>query len=141
MTNLAKLATLLDDPEVRVVVYGLAHVQPVSPAIAPGAPQIRAVVLRLADTTEADQYNSWLSDSAPNKPITVDQIRSAFGTEAINDLAEYAQSDPVAIESQLVDVLPDLVDAISPGGRVVDADELNQEYSRAIEEDDRSDPY
>ena len=35
MAEIAKLSTLLDDPEVRELLYGLAHVGPGSPLIQP----------------------------------------------------------------------------------------------------------
>jgi hypothetical protein len=39
---------------------------------------------------------------------------------------------------QLAVVLPDLVDAVSPGGYVIEADELDQDLRAAIAADDHS---
>jgi uncharacterized protein YidB (DUF937 family) len=138
MTDLEKLSTLLDSPEVQVLVFGLAHVAPGVPSGDPGAPELRMMLARLADVTEAEQFNSWLSDDAGNHRITVDQVRAAYGPEMINDLARYVQSSPVDVETQLVAVLPDLVDAVSPGGSVIDANELAQQLNAASAADDRS---
>jgi len=129
---------LLDDPEVRVLVFGLAHLGPASPSIGSGAPCLRAVVLHLADTTDLEQYRSWLSDDAPNTAMTVDEVRATIGDGAISDLAAFVSGSPSAVAWQLAAVLPDLVDAVSPGGRVIDADRLAQELADASAYDDLS---
>ena len=73
MSDVRKLATLLDDPEVRDLVRGLAGNRP---------DRLRAIVLELAET------------------------------------------------------LPDLVDALSPGGRVIEVELLTRELAEATTEDD-----
>ena len=136
MNDIRKLSTLLDDPEIRELIFGLAHVGSASPAA--GAARLRAVVLRLADTTTAEQYRSWLSDSTPNKAMTVDQVRMTVGESALDDLARFTIGSPEAVAWQLAAVLPDLVDAVSPGGVIVDADLLAREIRTAITDDDLS---
>ena len=138
MTDIGKLSTLLDDPEVRLLIFGLAHIGPAHPPAGPGAPRLRAIVLHLADTTKTEQYRSWLSDDAPNLAITVDQVRVTIGDGAISDLAMFTGGTPGAIAWQLAAVLPDLVDAVSPGGEVIDADRLAQELAEASADDDLS---
>jgi uncharacterized protein YidB (DUF937 family) len=137
VTDIRKLSTLLDDPEIRELIFGLAHVESAAPSAEPGASRLHAVVLRLADTTTAEQYRSWLSDDAANKAITADQVRMTIGDGAIDDLAQFAGGSPVAVTSQLAAVLPDLVDAVSPGGEVIDAATLAQEIGQASADDDR----
>jgi uncharacterized protein YidB (DUF937 family) len=138
MTDISKLSTLLDDPEVRELIFGLAHVCSAPPSTESGASRLRAVVLDLADTTDSEQYRSWLSDDAPNKAMTVDQVRMTIGDGAVNDLAQFAGGSPSAVAWQLAAVLPDLVDAVSPGGEVIDASRLAQELVDASADDDRS---
>jgi uncharacterized protein YidB (DUF937 family) len=136
VNDIRKLSTLLDDPEIRELIFGLAHVGSASPSA--GAARLRAVVLRLADTTTAEQYRSWLSDSTPNKAMTVDQVRTTVGESALDDLAQFTIGSPQAVAWQLAAVLPDLVDAVSPGGEIVDANLLAREIRTAITEDDLS---
>jgi uncharacterized protein YidB (DUF937 family) len=136
VNDLRKLSTLLDDPEIRELIFGLAHVGSASPAA--GAARLRAVVLRLADTTTAEQYRSWLSDGTPNKAMTVDQVRMTVGESALDDLAQFTIGSPEAVAWQLAAVLPDLVDAVSPGGEIVDANLLAREIRAAITDDDLS---
>ena len=138
MTDISKLSALLDDPEVRVLIFGLAHVGSAYPSTEPGAPRLRAIVLHLADTTHLEQYTSWLSDQAPTMAMTVDQVQMTIGADAINDLALFAGGNPSAIAWQLAAVLPDLVDAVSPEGEVIDANLLARELAAANASDDLS---
>lgn len=138
MAEIGKLSTLLDDPEVRVLIFGLAHVGSAPPAVAPGVTRLHAVLLRLADTTEPEQYRSWLSDDAPNRAMTVDQVRAAIGGAALGDLAAFTGGGPEAVGWQLAAVLPDLVDAVSPGGTIIDAGRLALEIAQATADDERS---
>jgi uncharacterized protein YidB (DUF937 family) len=138
MTDISKLSTLLDEPEVRELVFGLAHVRSASPSTAPGAARLHAVVLNLARTTDPEQYRSWLADHAPNKAMTVAQVRTTIGDHAIDDLAQLTGGSPGAVAWQLAAVLPDLVDAVSPGGEIIDANRLAQEIADASAYDDLS---
>jgi uncharacterized protein YidB (DUF937 family) len=138
MTDIGKLSILLDDPEVRELIFGLAHVRSIAQSGGAGAARLRAVVLDLASTTSPEQYSSWLSDEAVNMAMTAHQVRMTIGDDAVNDLALLANDDPTAIAWQLAEVLPDFVDAVSPGGVVIDATVLDQEIADASELDDRS---
>ena len=53
------LMRLLEDPQVRVMVYGLAHVIPVTDETESGAARLCAAVTDLADTVDPDQYQGW----------------------------------------------------------------------------------
>ena len=119
------------------MVYGLAHVYPADPAES-GPERLRGILQCLIDTGEPAQVESWLSDHAANTPITVEQVRSAFGDDVIRDLASYVGGEPDAIAWQLTAVLPDLVDAFSPGGATVDVAEIRAAFLGAIEAGDRS---
>lgn len=138
MNDIGKLSTLLDDPEIRALIFGLAHVRSAPSSGQPGAPRLHAVVLRLAETTTADQYQSWLSDGMYNKAMTIDQVRMTIGDGALDDLAQFTSGSAVEVASQLAAVLPDLVDAVSPGGEVIDPDRLAREIAEATTDDDQS---
>ena len=88
--------------------------------------------------TDARQYRSWLSDDASNLAMTVDQVRLTIGDGAIEDLAAFLNGNPGAVAWELAAVLPDLVDAVSPDGQVIDADRLAAEIVDASADDDRS---
>jgi uncharacterized protein YidB (DUF937 family) len=138
MTDISRLSTLLDDPEIRTLIFGLAHVGSAFPSAGTGAPRLRAIVLHLADATDPEQYNSWLSDDAPNMAMTVDQVRMTIGAGAIDDLAQFVGGTSSAVAWQLAAVLPDLVDAVTPGGQVIESNLLAQEIAKASADDDLS---
>jgi uncharacterized protein YidB (DUF937 family) len=138
MADIGKLYLLLDDPEARNLIFGLAHVASALPAVRPGPARLPAVLLRLADTTRPEQYASWLSGDASNRPMTVDQVRQTIGDAAIADLAQMTGGSRGAVTWQLAAVLPDLVDAVSPGGAVIDAERLAMELAEASAADDSS---
>ena len=135
MTDIRKLSVLLDDPEIRELIFGLAH-GPARPSVAPGAARLHTIVLDLAGTTTPEQYGSWLSDDAHNEAMTPDQVRTTIGDGALNDLAIYTSSTAGAVTWQLAEVLPDLVDAVSPGGQVIDPMLIDREMTQASAEDD-----
>ena len=70
--------------------------------------------------------------------MAVDQVRLAVGDAAIADLAQFTSGSTASVAWQLAGVLPDVVDAVSPGGKVVDATRLAREINEAITIDDRS---
>lgn len=135
--DISKLSTLLDDLEIRVMVAGLAHVYPGHPTDTDGQ-RLRAALQQLTEAADPAQVTSWLSDHTPNLAMTVDQVRGVFGGEVIGDLATYTSGAPDQVAWQLTSLLPDLVDAVSPNGSVVDASELGRGLSAASEADDRS---
>lgn len=135
MTDIRKLSVLLDDPEVRELIFGLAHGS-ARPAVAPGAPRLHAIVCDLAGTVSPEQYGSWLSDEKRNEAMTTDQVRVAIGDGALEDLAAYTSSTAGAVSWQLAGVLPDLVDAVSPGGQIIEAGLIDREMTQASAEDD-----
>jgi hypothetical protein len=135
MTDIRKLSVLLDDPEVRELMFGLAHGS-ARPAVSPGAPRLHAIVCDLAGTASPGQYGSWLFDETRNEAMTTDQVRIAIGDGALDDLAVYTSSSAGAVTWQLAGVLPDLVDAVSPGGQIIDPLLIDREMIQASDEDD-----
>jgi len=138
MIDISRLAALLDDPQVRVVVFGLAHAGSSTTYGQAGAPRIHAVMINLADTVQPAQYRNWLSEDQPNRTMTVDQVRAAIGEDRIDDIARYADTPTTELAWQLAALLPDLVDALSPSGYIIDADHIAQYLRDATTEDDRT---
>ncbi len=133
-----RFRALLDDPEVRVLVFGLAHAEAFASSAEAGAPRLREVVRHVADTTEPQQYRRWTDGDTGPGSMTADQVRQALGDEVVDDLATYAETEPTEIAAQLATVLPGLVYAVSPGGSVLDANDLRQQLRAATADDDQS---
>ena len=64
-----------------------------------------------------DVVKSWIS-TGQNKPVSIDQIKKALGNEKLQELAERA-GIPVEQSSKLLkEMLPDIIDKLSPDGNL-----------------------
>jgi uncharacterized protein YidB (DUF937 family) len=61
--------------------------------------------------------NSWIG-SGPNQPISPDQVHQAFGPDMIRELAAGTGMNPQELAQKLSQVLPQVVDRMTPGGSV-----------------------
>ncbi len=67
------------------------------------------------------QVDSWIAQG-PNMAISPDQITKAFGMDRLGDLAAQAGMTQAEAASQLSEILPGLVDRMTPGGAMPRAD-------------------
>ena len=64
-----------------------------------------------------DIVNSWVS-TGKNLPVTPDQIKQGLGGDYLSQLASKAGVSPDATSSQLSSLLPDLIDKLTPNGKI-----------------------
>jgi uncharacterized protein YidB (DUF937 family) len=64
--------------------------------------------------------SSWIS-TGQNLPISADQIQHVLGSEQVKELAAKAGISPEAASSHLAQLLPMLVDRLSPNGQLPQA--------------------
>jgi uncharacterized protein YidB (DUF937 family) len=69
--------------------------------------------------------DSWVG-TGQNLPISAAQIQSVLGSEQIQQMAAKAGIAPEALSGQLANLLPQLVDKITPDGNIPDQDALQQ---------------
>lgn len=60
---------------------------------------------------------SWVS-SGPNQAISAEQIQAVLGSGAIGQFAEKLGVDPQVGAAKLAELLPGLVDGLTPGGQL-----------------------
>lgn len=65
------------------------------------------------------QVASWISKEA-NLPITGADIETALGAESLQRIAAHAQMSADQVKKGLAEILPNVVDKISPEGRIDD---------------------
>jgi uncharacterized protein YidB (DUF937 family) len=65
-------------------------------------------------------FDSWVG-TGPNRPITAGEIESALGAEAVARLARSVGADPVRVAAGLAEVLPRVIDQLTPAGALPDA--------------------
>ena len=63
---------------------------------------------------------SWVGTGA-NLPITPQQIQQVIGMEKISQIATRVGLDPVAVSQQLATILPQVINHLTPGGKLPEA--------------------
>ncbi|MFF3654960.1 YidB family protein [Streptomyces olivochromogenes] len=66
----------------------------------------------------AEHLQSWLGDGE-NLPLTPKQVAEGVGAEHLEALAAKADTDPATLAETLAKDLPQVVDQLSPDGRIV----------------------
>jgi uncharacterized protein YidB (DUF937 family) len=66
-----------------------------------------------------DAADSWVS-TGRNLPVSADQISTALGSGQLRELAQQFGISPDALPGQLANILPQVVDKLTPQGRVPD---------------------
>ena len=67
--------------------------------------------------------DSWVS-SGENLPISAEQVQSALGAEQIQQMASKAGIAPEALAGKLAELLPQVVDKVTPNGSIPDQSNL-----------------
>ncbi len=69
--------------------------------------------------------SSWIG-TGPNLPISPEQLQSVFGSEQVRTIAAKAGISPEAAQTGLAQVLPQLVDKMTPNGEVPQGDLMSK---------------
>lgn len=64
-----------------------------------------------------DVVKSWVGTGS-NLPISVDQIQKVLGSAKLSELAASSGSSPDAVSSGLAQLLPQMIDKLSPDGKM-----------------------
>lgn len=72
-----------------------------------------------------DIVGSWIG-TGKNLPVSGDQLQNVLGKDTINNLASKLGMDSNALTSQLSNLLPDVVDKLTPNGKVPEGDIFGQ---------------
>ena len=70
--------------------------------------------------------NSWVS-TGQNLPISAEQIRGVLGNEQVQQFATKVGISPDLATSKIAEILPVVVDKLTPGGKVPDGGGLLQQ--------------
>lgn len=72
-----------------------------------------------------DVIGSWVG-TGKNLPISPEQLKSVLGNDSIKNIASKLGMDSNALTSQLSNLLPDVVDKLTPNGKVPEGDLMGQ---------------
>lgn len=64
-----------------------------------------------------DVVNSWVG-TGKKLPVTPDEIKQGLGSDFLSQLASKAGVSPDAASAQLSSLLPDLIDTLTPNGKI-----------------------
>lgn len=64
-----------------------------------------------------DVVSSWVG-KGENKPVSADQIRLMLGDDKIAEIAKKAGIDPKTASLKISEILPQLIDKLTPNGKV-----------------------
>ena len=78
---------------------------------------LRELIQKFQSGGEAETVDSWIAQGQ-NAPIQPGQLRSVLGQQTIGDLMRHSGLTEQELLTQLAKVLPNLVDNLTPGGRL-----------------------
>ena len=85
--------------------------------------------LQGGDSPVADQFASWVG-TGENQPVTPDQAEQAVGSDTMAQVAQDAGVSHEEAKTQLAGALPQLIDKISPDGKLPDLGALGKLFGR-----------
>jgi uncharacterized protein YidB (DUF937 family) len=80
---------------------------------------LQGLVQSFHDKGMGGLVSSWIS-SGPNPPISGDQVHQALGSEQVEALAAKAGISPEVAGTAIAQILPGLIDKLTPNGSVPD---------------------
>ena len=83
------------------------------------------LISKFASKGLGDVIGSWVS-TGKNLPVSGDQLQSVLGKDTINNLASKLGMDKGALTSQLTNLLPNVVDKLTPDGKVPEGDIMSK---------------
>jgi uncharacterized protein YidB (DUF937 family) len=79
-----------------------------------------------------DLVKGWVS-TGPNPPATPQHIEQVFGAEQLQQIASQTGLDPSQVSSHIAQILPQLVDKLTPQGQPVEGGALQQGLSSLLQ--------
>jgi uncharacterized protein YidB (DUF937 family) len=86
---------------------------------------ITGLIQKFNEKGLGDHISSWIG-TGENLPISADQIKNALGSDKIKELASKLNLGEHDTSKSLADLLPQLIDRLTPDGSVPHQDMLSQ---------------
>ena len=83
------------------------------------------LIEQMQRTGYGEQARSWVG-TGQNQPISPDDLGQIFGQDGIEEIARRAGVTPEEATAGMSELLPEVVDHVTPGGDVPDIDELTR---------------
>jgi uncharacterized protein YidB (DUF937 family) len=92
---------------------------------------LSGLIARFTQNGLGQHVQSWVGNGE-NMPITGDHVRQVFGSEQIQQVAQALGTDHAQASSLIANILPNLVDKLTPQGKAVGDDEAQQGMSSLL---------
>ncbi len=86
---------------------------------------LKGLIQKFKEKGFGDAVSSWIS-TGENQSVSGDQIQHALGGNLIQQIAEQLGSSKTEISGGLSDLLPQIIDKLTPNGTLPDGDSLQQ---------------
>lgn len=84
---------------------------------------IMGLVAAFRQNGMGDIVSSWIG-TGPNAPVSADQVRQALGNDEVQAFAAKSGLSPDTAGARLAELLPGIVDRLTPGGEVPQGGDL-----------------
>ena len=84
---------------------------------------------QLKDKGLGDAISSWIS-TGRNLPVSADQIKQALGADKVQEISQNVGVSEEETSTGLASLLPEIIDKLTPDGKVPDSDMLAQGLSK-----------
>jgi uncharacterized protein YidB (DUF937 family) len=78
---------------------------------------VQGIIMQMEQQGLGPTVKSWVG-SGPNQPISPTQVHQAFGPQILSELAAKTGLNPQDLAAKLSQVLPQVVDKLTPNGQV-----------------------
>jgi uncharacterized protein YidB (DUF937 family) len=91
-----------------------------------GGPGLSGLVALFQEKGLGELVSSWVG-TGQNLPISSEQLTQALGTDTVHRLANQAGVPPETATQQLAQLLPSLIDHLTPQGHVPEDSQMSQQ--------------
>ena len=93
---------------------------------------IAGLVQQFESAGLGQQAASWVG-TGPNQPITADHVNQALGSDKIQQIAQQLGLDPAQVSSQLAQLIPKVVNHLTPNGQVPQGGDLQSSIAGLLQ--------
>ena len=90
-----------------------------------GSGGLNGLISQFAPKGLGDIINSWIG-TGKNLPVSADQLQSVLGNDTVKNLASKLGMESGALTSQLTNLLPEVVNKLTPDGKVPEGDIMSK---------------
>ncbi len=90
-----------------------------------GSGGLNGLISQFASKGLGDIINSWIG-TGKNLPVSADQLQSVLGNDTVKNLASKLGMESGALTSQLTNLLPEVVNKLTPDGKVPEGDIMSK---------------